>query len=202
MHGRHERLLAAGHGGGALGRARHVVRAGVAGGGERRHVAGGHVRVAGEVLARGGVAQQGGVGEGGVLGLEGRPGVGEPIGPEVRRHARVRRHPRVHPDPLHHGLAARTLAELGPEAVRVGVGHHVAVVLLAGPGVAGGSAGPASRRGLVKVLVSERGYSAPGPGHELRRAVGSGAGPQPHVVGEGEAGRQRGVGEPLQDPVG
>ena len=137
------------------------------------------------------------------MGMEWRPGVArEPIRSEVRRHPRVWRHPRIHPDPLHHGLAARTLAELGPEAVRVGVGHHVAVVLLAGPGVAGGSAGPAPRRGLVKVLVSERGYSAPGPGHELRRAVGSGAGPQPHVVREGEAGRQRRVGEPLQDPVG
>ena len=172
-----------------------VVRAGVAGGrglgdgGQGGAGAGGHVRVAtGEMFPIGG--HQGRVGVRRVV-MERGPGVaGEPIRSEVGRHPRVWRHPRVHPDPLHHGLAA--LAELWPEAMwgRASVCHHVAVILLARVTWVRPAA-------LLKVFVSQRRY--PASGHKLGPV---GAGPQPHVVGEGEAGGQRGVGETLHDPVG
>ena len=165
--------------------ARSVVRAGVSGGGglgQRGQRGVGHM-----LPIRSG--HQGRLGVSWVM-MEWRPGVArEPIGSEVGRHPWVRRHPRVHPDPLHHGLVG--LAELGPEAVRgrASVGHHVAVILLTRvTGVR-----PAS---LLKVFVTQR--RDPASGHKLRPV---GAGPDPHVVREGEAGRQRGVGEPLHYPV-
>ena len=172
-----------------------VVRAGVAGGrglgdgGQRGHGAGGNVRVTSGEMFPIRPGHQGRVGVRRVVMERGPWIAGEPVGSEVWGHPRVWRHPRVHPDPLHHGLAA--LAELWPEAVRgrAPVGHHVAVILLARvPGV---------RPALLKVFVSQRRY--PATGHKLGPV---GAGPDPHVVGEGEAGRQRGVGEALHDAVG
>ena len=175
-----------------------VVRAGVAGGrglgngGQRGHGAGGNMGVAsGEMFPIRPGGHQGRVGVRRVV-MERGPGIaGETVGSEVGRHPRVWRHPGVHPDPLHHGLAA--LAELWPEAVRgrAPISHHVAVILLARmPGVSRPSS-------LLKVFMTQRRY--PAPGHKLRPV---GAGSDPHVVGEGEAGRQRGVGEALHDAVG
>ena len=169
-------------------RARSVIRAGVSWGrglGEWRQRGVGDMRL--PIRTR----HQGGLGVTRLMGMEWRPRVArEPIRSEVRRHPRVWRHPRIHPNPLHHGLAG--LAKLGgSEAVRASIGHHVAVILLTWVT----RMRPAS---LLKVFVTQRRY--PTSGHKLRPV---GAGSDPHVVGgEGEAGRQRGFGEPLHDPVG
>ena len=134
-----------------------VARGGLGDGGQRGDVGRGHVGPDGRALVVFTVSlvtQQGRVGEVLVV-VERRPRVaGEPVRPEVGRHARVGGHPGVHPDPLHH-LGVLLGTELRPEAVRrrsPAVSNHVPVVVL--------------RRtvgrptAFVKELVSQRRHSA------------------------------------------